>query len=101
LSLSGRLPVACSFLQPHRAELCQTTDTSVRRLERLQNKSDTAVVVCWMATCCRRVLQAITDSQTVTDGLAALKVAPKAYELGTKPRATDRNCKNPKSPGLD
>ena len=27
-----RLPLACSFLQPRRAELCQTTDTSVRRL---------------------------------------------------------------------
>jgi len=42
------------------------------------------------------------DWQTVTDGLAtAFQVAPKAYELGTKPRATERNYENPKSPGLD
>ena len=34
-----------------------------------------------------------------TEGLAAFQVAPKSYELGTKARATERNCENPSSPG--
>ena len=87
-SPSGRLPAgdphrrlqsACSFLQPHCAELCQTADTSVRRL-RLQNRSDTAVAVCWVATCCRRVLQAVTavlwtGRELLKDGFGGLVVS--------------------------